>query len=101
MGCDRERHPVVDLLPERTAPLVAQWLQAHPGVEIVCRDRSGLYAEGIRQGAPQAIQVVDRFHLVQNLGDALERLFLRYRRDLNTLDASRNRPAAFMPVNDN
>jgi transposase len=56
-------------------------------VAIVCRDRSGLYAEGIRQGAPQAIQVVDRFHLVQNLRDALERLFLRYCRELHTLGA--------------
>jgi transposase len=96
--CDLERHHVIDLLPDRTAPSVAQWLQARPGVEIVCRDRSGLYAEGIRQGAPQAIQVVDRFHLVQNLRDALERLFLRYRRDLNTLDASGNRPAASTPT---
>jgi transposase len=96
--CDLERHHVIALLPERTAPSVAQWLQAHPRVEIVCRDRSGLYAEGIRQGAPQAIQVVDRFHLVQNLRDALERLFLRYRRDLNTLDASGHRPAELTPT---
>ena len=80
--CDLERHQVLDLLPERSALAVAQWLQAHPSVEIVCRDRSRLYAEGIRHGAPQAVQVVDRFHLVQNLRDALERFFLRYRRDL-------------------
>jgi Transposase/Phage integrase family/zinc-finger of transposase IS204/IS1001/IS1096/IS1165 len=73
--CDLERHHVLDLLPERSASSVAQWLQTHPSVEIVCRDRSGLYAEGIRQGAPQAIQVVDRFHLVQNLRDALARFF--------------------------
>jgi transposase len=86
--CDLERHQVIDLLPERSASSVAQWLQAHSTVAIVCRDRSGLYAEGIRQGAPQAIQVVDRFHLVQNLRDALERLFLRYRRELQTLGAS-------------
>jgi transposase len=98
MICDLERHHVIDLLPERTAPAVAQWLQAHPGVEIVCRDRRGLYAEGIRQGAPQAIQVVDRFHLVRNLRDALERLFLRDRRDLNTLDAAGHRPAEFTPT---
>jgi transposase len=89
--CDLERHQVIDLLPERSAPSVAQWLQAHATVEIVCRDRSGLYAEGIRQGAPQAIQVVDRFHLVQNLRGALERPFLRYRRALNTLGASLHR----------
>jgi transposase len=50
MICDLERHQVLDLLPERSAPSVAQWLQAHPSVEIVCRDRSRLYAEGIRQG---------------------------------------------------
>jgi transposase len=96
--CDLERHRVVDLLPERSAPSVAQWLRAHPSVEIVCRDRSGLYAEGIRQGAPQAIQVVDRFHLVRNLRDALERLFLRYRRDLHTLEALGSRPAALTPA---
>ena len=86
--CDLERHQVIDLLPVRSAPAVAQWLQAHPSVEVVCRDRSRLYAQGIRHGAPQAVQVVDRFHLVQNLGEALERFFLRYRRDLNTLGAS-------------
>lgn len=92
MVCDLDRHQVIDLLPVRSAPSVAPWLQAHPSVEIVCRDRSRLYAEGIRHGAPQAVQVVDRFHLVENLGDALERFFLRYRRDLYT-DASLNRSA--------
>jgi transposase len=89
--CDLERHHVIDLLPERSVPSVAQWLQAHPSIEIVCRDRSRLYAEGIRHGAPQAVQVVDRFHLVQNLRNALERFFLRYRRDLNTLGATLHR----------
>jgi transposase len=86
--CDLERHQVIDLLPVRSALSVAVWLQAHPSVEVVCRDRSRLYAEGIRHGAPQAVQVVDRFHLVQNLGKALERFFLRYRRALNILGAS-------------
>jgi transposase len=98
MICDLERHQVVDLLSERSASSVAQWLQAHPGIDIVCRDRSGLDAEGIRQGAPQALQVVDRFHLVQNLHDALERLFLRYRRDLNTLGASGNQSSEPTPA---
>jgi transposase len=98
MICDLERHQVVDLLPERTAPSVAQWLQAHPSVEIVCRDRSGLYAEGIRQGAPQAIQVVDRFHLVQNLREALARFFLRRRQDLDTLGASLHQSSELTPT---
>jgi transposase len=87
MICDLERHQVIDLLSMRSASSVAQWLQVHPSVEIVCRDRSRLYAEGIRDGAPQAVQIVDQFHLVQNLGDTLERFFLRYRRDLNALGA--------------
>jgi transposase len=98
MICDLERHQVIDLLPVRSAPSVAQWLQAHSSVEIVCRDRSGLYAEGIRQGAPQALQVVDRFHLVQNLRDALERFFLRYRRDLHALGASLHQASELTPT---
>jgi transposase len=96
--CDLERHHVLDLLPERSASSVAPWLRAHPSVEIVCRDRRGLDAEGIRQGAPQAIQVVDRFPLVPNLGGALERFFLRYRRDLSTLGAALHPSAALTPT---
>lgn len=94
--CDLARHHVLDLLPERSVPSVAPWLQAHATVVIVCRERSGLSAEGIRQGAPQAIQVVDRFHLGQNLRDALERLFLCDRRELHTLGASLD-PASAPP----
>jgi transposase len=96
--CDLERHQVIDLLPVRSAPAIAQWLQAHPSAEIVCRDRSRLYAEGIRHGAPQAVQGVDRFHLVQNLGEALERFFLRYRRDLTTLGASLDHASESTPT---
>jgi transposase len=96
--CELERHQVVDLLPERSASSVAQGLEAHPGVEIVCRDRSGLYAEGIRQGAPQALPVVERVHLGQNLRDAWERFFLHHRRDLNTLSAALHQSAELMPT---
>jgi transposase len=69
-----EDHQVLDLLPERSADTVAQWLAQHPTVTIVCRDRSALYADGIRRGAPHAVQVVDRFHLVTNLREAIEAL---------------------------
>ncbi len=71
---DLEHHCVVDLLPDRTPETLADWLKTHPGVEIVSRDRAEAYASGIRQGAPEAKQVTDRWHLVKNLGQALERL---------------------------
>ena len=67
-----EDHRVLDVLPERSAAAVAAWLAPHATITVVCRDRSALYAEGIRQGAPQAVQVVDRFHLVKNLREAVE-----------------------------
>ncbi len=76
---DLEQHRPVDLLDNRTAASVAAWLHAHPGVEIIARDRSGAYAEGARLGAPQALQVADRFHLLKNVGEALERVLGRKR----------------------
>jgi|SRR5690348_764373 transposase len=71
--CDLESHQVVDLLPDRSASGLAQWLQQHPGVELISRDRSGEYARGAALGAPRATQIADRFHLVHNLMEAFER----------------------------
>jgi transposase len=77
--CDLERHRPVDLLPDRSADSVAVWLAAHPGITLISRDRSDLYADGASRGAPDATQVADRFHLIKNLGDALDR-FLQHKR---------------------
>ena len=74
---DLEQRCVVDLLTDRSADTLAIWLQAHPGVEVISRDRGGSYAEGARRGAPDAVQVADRWHLLTNLREALERLLTR------------------------
>lgn len=76
---DLRTHKILDLLPDREAESVQKWLSAHPEIEIVSRDRGGAYADGAAQGAPQAIQVADRWHLAKNLGDAVEAYLKRKR----------------------
>jgi transposase len=75
---DLEYHRPVDLLPDRTAETLASWLGAHAGIEVVTRDRSREYRAGITRGAPQAIQVADRWHLLKNLGDTVQRVLARH-----------------------
>jgi hypothetical protein len=72
MLMDLEQRRVIDLLPVRSAPSFADWLCQHPGVEIIARERCGLYAEGAQKGAPSAVQVTDRYHLMSNLSEAVE-----------------------------
>jgi transposase len=69
---DLERRRPIDLLPEHSAARLSDWLRRHPGVEVVARDRATLYPEAIAQGAPQAVQVADRYHLAANLGTAVQ-----------------------------
>lgn len=75
---DLEQQRPIDVLPDRTAETLAAWLNAHPGLEIVTRDRSHDYQAGISVGAPQAIQIADRWHLLRNLSDALQRMLDSY-----------------------
>jgi transposase len=76
--CDLERRRPVDLLPERSADSLAGWLKARPGVEIISRDRGDEYIKGANQGAPRAVQVADRFHLLVNVREALMRAVDRH-----------------------
>ena len=76
---DLTTHAIIDLLPDRNAETAAAWMQAHPEIEIVSRDRGGDYASAARKGAPQARQVADRFHLTQNLTEIVEEILARCR----------------------
>jgi transposase len=79
---DLEQGHPVDLLPDRQAETLSHWLKGHPGVQIVTRDRSWEYARAIHEGAPDAVQVLDRFHLLSNLREMLERVIERNRHHL-------------------
>src|SRR6266852_4390543 len=72
-----ETHKIVDLLADREAESVRHWLAAHPEVDVVSRDRGAVYIDGATWGAPQATQVADRWHLLSNLGDAVEAFLIR------------------------
>jgi transposase len=94
---DLEHRQPVALLPDRTAETVAQWLQEHPGVEVIARDRSRAYAEGARQGASAAIQVADRFHVLQNLREALEQVFTTYPQAFDAVNALERQQPVVLP----
>lgn len=85
---DLERSQPLALLENREADTLAQWLRAHPDIDIITRDRSGAYADGARQGAPKAMQVADRFHLLQNVAQTLEVVFAAYGQAIEAVNAA-------------
>ncbi len=84
---DLEAGRPIDLLPERTAAALERWLKDHPGVEVIVRDRSTEYARGAAVGAPAAVQVVDRWHVLRNVREVAERVLDRHAEDLRDLPA--------------
>ncbi|WP_351234421.1 ISL3 family transposase [Streptomyces sp. NPDC002133] len=70
---DVEARRVVDVLPDRTSETFAAWLTEHPGAEIICRDRASAYTKAVKEAAPHALEVADRWHLLQNLSAAVEK----------------------------
>jgi transposase len=95
---DLERGDVIDLLPDRDADTVAAWLKAHPGVEVVSRDRSAAYAQAATEGAPQAEQVADRWHLLKNLREAVERVLERHSASVDAALKTTETPTEPVPV---
>jgi transposase len=80
--CDLESGRPIDVLPDREVKTVSEWFEKHPTVEVVSRDRSSEYATAIKQGAPQALQVADRWHLGKNLADSISTLLARCRAEI-------------------
>ncbi len=79
---DLEQRVPIDLLADATAESFAAWLQAHPSVEFISRDRGTTFADGATRGAPQALQIADRWHILHNLSEALEKVLARHHADL-------------------
>jgi transposase len=89
---DLQRHCILDLLPDREPDTVATWLKRHPTVRVIIRDRAEAFATAIALGAPQALQVLERFHLLRNLVDTLPAILGRCLAELRQAPADTPMP---------
>jgi transposase len=96
--CDLERRRVLALLPGRSSAPVRDWLAAHPDIAVVSRDRAGPYAEAARSGAPAAIQVADRWHLLVNASEALRSVVARHQTQIQEAAGHRSSLGIVSPV---
>jgi transposase len=91
---DLQRGEVIDLLPSRDGDALKQWLLEHPGVEVISRDRASAYAQAASEAAPDAVQVADRWHLLKNIREMLERFFERHRGQIKEVATQLAQPPA-------
>lgn len=91
---DLDRSRPIALLRDREAGTLAEWLKQHPGIKVLSRDRSASYKSGMSQGAADAVQVADRFHLLQNLTQVLEQTLGTHRQALKVVDTAQRLAAA-------
>ncbi len=89
---DLTRHKPIDLLPDRKAETAKTWIEHHPEIELISRDRGGDYATAASQGAPQAVQTADRFHLCKNLTEAVEKALARCRAEIRKSQKAKKKP---------
>ena len=95
---DLEQHTVIDVLDQHSTEVVEQWLTAHPHIEMICRDRNGRYAKAARTAVPAGRQTTDRFHLVQNLRETVERELALHRAYLRVRVTPDGLPADPRPI---
>lgn len=95
---DLERRQPIEVLPDRTAETFAAWLKQYPTIRIISRDRASSYADGAAEGAPNALQVADRWHLLKNLGEALQRVLTHHPAALRSAAQGGGDPQSVQPV---
>ncbi|HSM57104.1 MAG TPA: ISL3 family transposase [Candidatus Sulfomarinibacteraceae bacterium] len=95
---DHESGKPIDLLPDRDSETVQEWLEKHPTIEVVTRDRSGEYRNAINEALPEAVQVADRWHLLKNMVKAIQRYFSRHRKAVRKLVVGAVEAGEFNPT---